>query len=287
MKSVLDILKKWGLGAMFLLLGVTWILINPLIAYAAEPQYFDSMGITAWDSIGATTWIASFVYIAIGVMLLIRTYKPSVKIPEMAYAIAFGALALFVLIELFSLKKAIIGDARVPFEHLPKPIQTYLVTAYIAQILELIALAGVAALMVLKKYGKFFFVPSGAMAASVLFTIIGAVSYVNYLNNFGIKRMSATLYTGIIFGIVLAAALLAFCYFFVANAQEQEEPQEQETAVDTDNEFAENEVAATESAPKLTAEQQAELDNVKELFELGAYTQEEYEAEKKRIMLGL
>lgn len=48
---------------------------------------------------------------------------------------------------------------------------------------------------------------------------------------------------------------------------------------------AANETAA--DAPKLTQAQKEELDNAKELFELGAYSEEEYKAEVERITLGL
>ena len=43
----------------------------------------------------------------------------------------------------------------------------------------------------------------------------------------------------------------------------------------------------TKSEPQLTAEQKEELANAQELFELGAYSEEEFEAEKQRITYGL
>lgn len=50
-----------------------------------------------------------------------------------------------------------------------------------------------------------------------------------------------------------------------------------------------NSVVATpaKSGPQLTAEQKEELANAQELFELGAYSEEEFEAEKQRIIYGL
>jgi len=50
-----------------------------------------------------------------------------------------------------------------------------------------------------------------------------------------------------------------------------------------------NSVVATpaKSEPQLTAEQKEELANAQELFELGAYSEEEFEAEKQRITYGL
>ncbi len=47
------------------------------------------------------------------------------------------------------------------------------------------------------------------------------------------------------------------------------------------------ETNATGAAPKLTQRQKEDLENAKELFELGAIDEAEYEAEKQRIMLGL
>lgn len=291
MKIVFDVFKKWGLAVLFLLLGITWILINPLMCYAAEPDFFKAMETTPWENVGATTWIASLIYIAIGVMLLLRTFKPSVKIPDIAYPVALGAVALLALIDVFTLKGRFPQGYFDFFKDLPKEIQTHIVMSYISAILSFVALAGGVALFFLKdKFGKFYYIPGGVGAAGALFSAIGNIAYSSQFKDRIMEWDRPVLVMQVIFALVLAAALFFFCYFFVAENNAEGEVVE-ETETQTDISFAEeNEFApTTESAPqpKLSAAQQAELDNAKELFELGAYSEEEFEEEKKRIMLGL
>ena len=276
---VIKAFEKVGLALLFFLMGITWILINPLISLAMEPRYFDAMGVSPWDGVGAMTWIASLIYIAIGVMLLLRKYKPSVKIPEMAYTVAFGALALLALIDLISLKDQYPRDLFAHFDSLAKELQTYIVMSYIAAILNLLALVGVVALMLTKgKFNKYFWVPGALGAFGALMTAIGSLVYVSRFKDAIPKYSQSGYIFNIVFGLFLGLALLVFCYGFILNAETQE------VAEKAENTPVASEAAATEAAPKLTQKQQEALDAAKEYFELGAYSEEEYEAEKKRIL---
>lgn len=276
---VIKAFEKVGLALLFFLMGITWILINPLISLAMEPRYFDVMGVSPWDGVGAMTWIASLIYIAIGVMLLLRKYKPSVKIPEMAYTVAFGALALLALIDLISLKDQYPRDLFAHFDSLAKELQTYIVMSYIAAILNLLALGGVVALMLTKgKFNKYFWVPGALAVFGALMTAIGSLVYVSRFKDAIAKHAQPGYIFSIVFGLFLGLALLVFCYVFVLNAETQEVEEKAENAP------VASEAAATEATPKLTQKQQEALDAAKEYFELGAYSEEEYEAEKKRIL---
>lgn len=282
MKIVFDIFKKWGLALLFLLLGVTWIFINPLIELGCNVE-------KPWGMITGVKWVSSFIYLAFGVALLLRTFKPSIKIPEIVYTLAFCVLAAFALSDFFELFRTFssIGDI---FDYLPGELKVAIVLQWFIKIFYFLSLACVVVLMLNKqKYKKWFFVPSAVMGVAVLFQMIQTIIVAANMP----ASENAGIVTLLIFDIILAAAIFFFAYFFVAENNAEGEV-DQETENQTDISFAEENEGATETAatetvsqPKLSAAQQAELDNAKELFELGAYSEEEFEEEKKRIMLGL
>lgn len=286
--------QKIGLALLFFFLGITWILINPLIVLASAGEFFRD-GNTPWNSVGGLTWVMSLVYIAIGVMLLLRKYKPSIKIPEIVYTISFGALALFSLIDLINLGNTFAhGDVLKYFNDLPQEFQLYIVMSYVYSILTLIAFAGVVAFMFMKdKVKKYFWAPGGVMVLATLCLAIGTLAYaVKFVDSIHPAQKPEMVF-GIIFGLILGLAMLFFCYFFVALAPATEKPAT-ETAEQTEEDVqidlnSMGSVTATpaKSEPQLTAAQKEELANAQELFELGAYSEEEFEAEKQRIIYGL
>ena len=285
--------QKIGLALLFFLLGLTWTLINPLIILGTAGRYFRN-GETPWMNIGGLTWIMSLVYIAIGVMLLLRKYKPSIKIPDIAYTIAFGALALFALIDLINLASTF-SQNREFLKYLnqyPQEVQLYVVMSYVYSILSLVALAGVVAFMFFKdKVKKYFWAPGGVMVLATLCLAVGTLVYAfEFVDSIHPVNKPA-LVMNIIYGLILGLAMLFFCYFFVALAPATEKPETEAVAeLEEDVDLSDVAPAVRETAaaePQLTQEQKEQLENAKELFDLGAYSEEEYNAEVQRIKFGL
>ena len=279
-KGTIKVFEKLGMGLLFIILGLIPTLIKPLITLAVVGSGYFRNGNTPWTSISAGSWIVSIVCIVLGVMLFIRKYNPSVKIPEIAYAIAFGVIALFAFvdfIEYFSIPQV------KNLKHYQGDIKIYYTMLGFYNGLTFFAFSFMVALLFFKrKMKKFAYVPALAYALGVVLYGIGAV--VMATGDYHLPTLTQVNYiSDLIYGVLFILALTFFALFFVAMAVAVEEAKE---AVAELQKAAEEkaEKKPEDNALKLSPEQREQLQNAKDLFELGAISKEEYEAEKIRIM---
>lgn len=284
--------KKWGLGLLFILLGITWILINPIIRLGiVGADYFKEYGGTPWSYVTGAHWVVSLICLGVGVLLFLRKFKPSVKIPEYVYTLAFGAIALFSLVDFINVLAEISFIPADQWQYAPSFITTHYTMSIISSIVNTLAFASVVAVMLnKKKFARFWYAPAIVHVLGVLFLAIGNLVLVN---SEYVSRINQCDYvTSIIFGVLFTLAIMFFCLFFAVNAQAQEAVAELVEDTEANEEVDLNSVESVTAAtaapePQLTDAQKEELANVKELYELGAYTEEEYEAEKQRIIYNL
>ncbi len=165
---------------------------------------------------------------------------------------------------------------------------------------SMLALTSIIFLALKKKTKKVFFIPC---AWSVLYAVILAVETLDYNKQPYIRPRQ--LFLGEAWVVLLSILVQGAAWFFMlwvlikertdvapSKAAAPENAAVAETVEESDllPELAASqtpETNATGAASKLTQRQKEDLENAKELFELGAIDEAEYEAEKQRIMLGL
>jgi hypothetical protein len=206
--------EKIGLALLFFLLAITNVVIRPLIERSLYGGNYP-----AWKFIGIVGWLAVILYIALGVMLLLRKYKPTLKIPEAAFCIVFLALALCSFINFI---KLIQGHSI-----------AYLI---IIEVLNFLAFASMAVVLFYKKKLQKLSALPATFSLIVTFWHLIRV----FISLFNSEPVFSHDVVGMISGIILTFALVFFGIFFMPKIQDVAEPVVQEKApvAEAEDEFA-------------------------------------------------
>ncbi len=159
----------------------------------------------------------------------------------------------------------------------------------------ILALTSIIFLALKKKTKKVFFIPC---AWSVFYAVILAVETLDYNKQPYIRP--SQLFLGeawvVLLSILIQGAAWFFMLWVLIKERTEETKPETKTVVEgaeennLQPEFAASQASETNAAggaQTLTQRQKEDLENAKELFELGAIDEAEYEAEKQRITFGL
>ena len=227
-----EFLKKYGkifLGALFILLALTPILINPtleiLVAVCKGTAVRTGDVSMLWKNISIPTWITACVYLALGVQFIIQKLFPATTPPNCVYAIIFGVFAVWGVISCVTNVISLIEYAyEGSFTHWDSTQKARWLLSIFAGFFHFIGYALVAVVLLLKSKSKIFaFAPIVFFAIGAVLNIVSYILYIIFLSKLvDLFYFPPSYPLNIIYSILFVVMMALFCYLFLAISDEQE-----------------------------------------------------------------